>query len=99
MQRALDELAVLGVATNQGFHRRLLADAAFQAGDIDMQFLERRTDLAAAAAFADGELLRLGDGRRAGRGRGAPARGGPWCAATTGASDAWPQRARHEGLQ
>jgi acetyl-CoA carboxylase, biotin carboxylase subunit len=46
MRRALDELAVLGVATNQGFHRRLLADPAFAAGDIDIQFLERRPDLA-----------------------------------------------------
>ena len=32
MARALDELAIVGVATNQGFHRRLMADAAFQAG-------------------------------------------------------------------
>ena len=32
MRRALDELALLGVATNQGFHRRLLADRAFQDG-------------------------------------------------------------------
>ena len=45
MQRALNELLVLGVGTNQGFHRSLLADPAFQAGEIDIQFLDRRPDL------------------------------------------------------
>ncbi|MGH7580924.1 MAG: acetyl-CoA carboxylase biotin carboxylase subunit [Gemmatimonadales bacterium] len=46
MARALDELVVEGVATNQGFHRRLMADQAFRDGDVDIQFLERRPDLA-----------------------------------------------------
>ena len=32
MARALDELVDRGVATNQGFHRRLMADAAFRDG-------------------------------------------------------------------
>ena len=45
MRRALDELVVVGVATNVPFHRRLFADPAFIAGDIDIQFLERRPDL------------------------------------------------------
>jgi len=45
MRRALDELILVGVGTNQGFHRRLFADAAFRAGEIDIQFLDRRTDL------------------------------------------------------
>jgi acetyl-CoA carboxylase biotin carboxylase subunit len=53
MARALDELAVTGVATNQAFHRRLMADGAFRRGDIDIQFLDRRPDLADAAAPAD----------------------------------------------
>ena len=47
MRQALDELVITGVATNQGFHRRLMADPAFQKGDIDIQFLERRNDLVA----------------------------------------------------
>jgi acetyl/propionyl-CoA carboxylase alpha subunit len=47
MARALDELAIVGVATNQGFHRRLMADAEFRKGEIDIQFLDRRTDLIA----------------------------------------------------
>jgi acetyl/propionyl-CoA carboxylase alpha subunit len=47
MERALDELVMVGVPTNIPFHRALLADSAFRSGDIDIQFLERRGDLAA----------------------------------------------------
>jgi acetyl-CoA carboxylase biotin carboxylase subunit len=49
MQRALDELMIVGVTTNVPFHRRLFADAAFVSGDIDIQLLDRRPDLAAPA--------------------------------------------------
>jgi acetyl-CoA carboxylase biotin carboxylase subunit len=49
MRRALDELTLLGIVTNQGFHSRLFADDAFRAGEIDIQFLERRPDLVAPA--------------------------------------------------
>src|ERR1041385_8312563 len=49
MERALGELIVTGVATNQAFHRRLLADPAFRRGEVDIQFLERRGDLLGAA--------------------------------------------------
>jgi acetyl-CoA carboxylase, biotin carboxylase subunit len=52
MVRALDELVVAGVATNQAFHRRLMADPEFERGEIDIQFLERRTDLVSDGAFA-----------------------------------------------
>jgi acetyl/propionyl-CoA carboxylase alpha subunit len=45
MRRALQELVVVGVATNQSFHLRLLGDRAFLDGEIDSQFLDRRTDL------------------------------------------------------
>ena len=68
MERALRELVIVGVATNQSFHLRLLADPDFRAGRIDIQFLERRPDLAlpvpsddtiqrlaVAAAFAEHE--------------------------------------------
>ncbi len=40
MQRAIDELAILGVTTNQELHRRLLANPAFQQGDFNIHFLE-----------------------------------------------------------
>ena len=45
MRRALDELVLLGVATNIGFLRRLLADPDFAQAEVDIQFLERRLDL------------------------------------------------------
>lgn len=41
MQRAIDELAIIGITTNQELHRRLLANAAFQSGDFNIHFLER----------------------------------------------------------
>jgi acetyl-CoA carboxylase, biotin carboxylase subunit len=45
MRQALDEMVIAGVATNQAFHRRLMDDVAFRRGEIDIQFLERRSDL------------------------------------------------------
>ena len=53
MSQALKELVITGVATNQGFHRRLMKDPAFQRGEIDIQLLERRADLVQAAAAPD----------------------------------------------
>ncbi len=41
MQRAIEELAVIGITTNRELHERLLANAAFQRGDFDIHFLER----------------------------------------------------------
>lgn len=58
MRRALAELVLTGVATNHAFHLRLLADPAFQAGEIDSQFLERRPDLLEAPVSSD-RLLEL----------------------------------------
>ena len=45
LQRALSEYQVLGVKTSIPFHRRLLDNPDFQAGDIDTHFLERRFSL------------------------------------------------------
>ncbi len=50
MRRALAELVVVGIGTNQGFHTRLFNDPAFIEGDIDIQFLDRRPDLAETRA-------------------------------------------------
>jgi acetyl-CoA carboxylase biotin carboxylase subunit len=52
LTRALDELVISGVTTNQGFHRRLLGDPAFRRGEVDIQFLERRGDLLGTAEDA-----------------------------------------------
>jgi acetyl/propionyl-CoA carboxylase alpha subunit len=45
MRRALQEMIVAGVATNQMFHLRLLENREFLAGEIDSQFLDRRPEL------------------------------------------------------
>ncbi len=40
MQRAIEELAIIGVTTNQELHKRLLANPSFQQGDFNIHFLE-----------------------------------------------------------
>ncbi|MDX8389735.1 MAG: acetyl-CoA carboxylase biotin carboxylase subunit [Mariprofundaceae bacterium] len=40
MQRAIEELAIIGVTTNIELHQRLLANPAFQSGDFNIHFLE-----------------------------------------------------------
>jgi len=42
MRRALVDLIVQGVETSRDFHIRMMDDAEFQRGDIDIQWLERR---------------------------------------------------------
>ncbi|MFQ5354942.1 MAG: acetyl-CoA carboxylase biotin carboxylase subunit [Mariprofundaceae bacterium] len=41
MQRAIDELAILGITTNRELHMRLLANPGFQSADFNIHFLER----------------------------------------------------------
>lgn len=40
MQRAIDELVILGVTTNQELHQRLLANPGFQKAEFNIHFLE-----------------------------------------------------------
>lgn len=96
MQRALDELIIHGVTTNQGFHRRLMQDAAFRRGEIDTQFLERRTDLL-ESKLNETELVALAvgvalaeDERRHSR--------KPVVSAGTGGVSAWARAARIDQL-
>jgi acetyl-CoA carboxylase biotin carboxylase subunit len=97
MTQALDEMVVVGVATNQAFHRRLMSDPAFGRGEIDIQFLERRGDLlnpvtspgslhqlVVAAALAEEEARQ---DRR------------PTAAPDGGATTEWARQARSEGLR
>ncbi|MBA3444199.1 MAG: acetyl-CoA carboxylase biotin carboxylase subunit [Gemmatimonadales bacterium] len=97
MKQALDELVIAGVATNQAFQRRLIADSEFQRGEIDIQFLDRRPDLltpgkeagrilelAVAAALAEDEA------RQAKR---------PSASMEAGALSQWARQARSEGLR
>ncbi|MGQ0713179.1 MAG: acetyl-CoA carboxylase biotin carboxylase subunit [Gemmatimonadaceae bacterium] len=58
MHRALLELTVDGVATSRDFHLRVMEDAEFRRGEIDIQWLERRLDsLTKVAAPPDGEIV------------------------------------------
>jgi acetyl-CoA carboxylase, biotin carboxylase subunit len=41
MRRALSELVIVGLPTSQPFHLRVMDDAAFLKGDIDITYLER----------------------------------------------------------
>ena len=48
MLRALGELRVVGVETSAPYHRRVLEEADFRAGRIDIRYVERHPDLATA---------------------------------------------------
>jgi acetyl/propionyl-CoA carboxylase alpha subunit len=97
MMQALDELVVVGVATNQAFHRRLMSDDAFRKGEIDIQFLERRADLLSQATSPDrvrdlavAAALAEHEARHARR---------PAATADGGPSSDWARLARSEGLR
>jgi acetyl-CoA carboxylase, biotin carboxylase subunit len=104
MRRALVDLIILGVETSRDFHIRMMDDAEFRRGDIDIQWLERSlvsilerrpsTETAQVAAIA-GALLAERD--RATR-RGAGTSGVASVARNQIAvADSWKQAARLEG--
>jgi acetyl-CoA carboxylase biotin carboxylase subunit len=97
MTQALEELVVVGVATNQAFHRRLMSDQAFQKGEIDIQFLERRADLLAAGSTSD----RIRDLAVAAALAEDEARQGrrPIITAKPDSTSEWTRQARSEGLR
>jgi acetyl-CoA carboxylase, biotin carboxylase subunit len=97
MKQALDEMVIAGVATNQAFHRRLMADPEFQKGEIDIQFLERRTDLLASPA-SPGRLLELVVAAALAEDQARQARR-PVAASNGEAGSAWVTQARREGLR
>ncbi len=41
MCRALDEMVIVGLPTSQPFHRRVMIDPAFRAGDYDIEYVTR----------------------------------------------------------
>ena len=97
MRRALGELVVTGVATNQAFHLALLADEAFVRGAIDSQFLDRRPDLLTPAvdagrliAIAVAATLAEDEARRQRR---------PAVATDDDATSLWLRAARAEGVR
>ncbi len=97
MQRALHELVLTGVATNQAFHLRLLADEAFRKSEIDSQFLDRRPDLmeppkddARLTAIAVAAALAEDEARQSRK---------PVTADSTAPVSAWKRAGRVEGLR
>ncbi|MBX6366173.1 MAG: acetyl-CoA carboxylase biotin carboxylase subunit, partial [Gemmatimonadetes bacterium] len=48
MRRALGELRVVGVETSASFHRRVMDEPDFRAGDVDINYLEKHPELLAA---------------------------------------------------
>jgi acetyl-CoA carboxylase biotin carboxylase subunit len=96
MIQALDELVVTGVATNQSFHRRLMADPEFQKGEIDIQFLERRPDLLIPASSPEG-IVELAVAAALAEDQARQSRR-PVAASNDAASD-WARQARREGLR
>ncbi|HEX5818349.1 MAG TPA: acetyl-CoA carboxylase biotin carboxylase subunit [Gemmatimonadales bacterium] len=98
MRRALDELQVAGIATNQAFHRRLFADAAFCEGEIDIQFLDRRPELLTLEddpALARDVVIAAVLAEDAARSRRAP----PPNDHANGGESAWLQAARRDGIR
>jgi acetyl-CoA carboxylase biotin carboxylase subunit len=110
MHRALREFTIVGVETSREFHLRVMEDAEFQRGDIEIQWLERRLpSLTGAVAPADhrraaaiaAALLADRDRQRRTNGAAAPAgaeRSSALGSASTG-SDAWKDAARREGVR
>ena len=97
MRRALLELTIDGVETSRDFHLRLMEDAEFQAGDFDIQWLERRLDsLVAVSPPAEGARAAaiaaalLAEEDRIGR---LPA------TSAVSASDQWKRAARRDALR
>jgi acetyl-CoA carboxylase, biotin carboxylase subunit len=97
MTRALEELVITGVGTNQGFHHRLMADLAFREGEIDVQFLERRPDLA-EPRFADDEAERVAIAAALAEEEARHSRR-PLVTPQGVPASLWLERARYEGVQ
>ncbi|HEV8198122.1 MAG TPA: acetyl-CoA carboxylase biotin carboxylase subunit, partial [Gemmatimonadales bacterium] len=97
MERALSELVIVGVATNQALHLRLLADPEFRRGAIDIQFLERRQDLLVPAVDHARDLRIAVAAALAEEERRAAAK--PAVAADGAARSAWTAQARLDALR
>ena len=56
MRRALDELAIVGLPTCQPFHRRVMDEEHFLAGDYDISYLERVGDAVLGRTLSDRDI-------------------------------------------
>jgi acetyl-CoA carboxylase, biotin carboxylase subunit len=108
MHRALLELTIDGIETSREFHLRVMEDAEFRAGAIDIQWLERRLPSLLGVAPSEREVhaaaiaaALIADAERSGRAGIAPAnrtviRDGN---SSGRAESDWAQLARVEGLR
>jgi acetyl-CoA carboxylase biotin carboxylase subunit len=100
MQRALSELVIAGVATNQGFLRRLLADPDFCQGEVDIGFLERRPDLLVPPPTSESRIAAVVAAALAEHGAVSPRRDGDRKRLESPeATDSWTRAARLDGLR
>ncbi len=110
MHRALSELTIVGIETSREFHLRVMEDAEFQRGDIEIQWLERRLpELADASASrthveaaAIAAALLADRDRRTQRSVPSSGNGDARTGATAGSSgamDPWVIAARREGVR
>jgi acetyl-CoA carboxylase biotin carboxylase subunit len=106
MRRALVDLIILGVETSRDFHIRMMDDAEFRRGDIEIQWLERRLasilerrppEEATRVAAIAGALLAERDraARTGAGGTGSESIG----RSLTSPGDSWKQVGRAEGLR
>src|SRR6266849_879863 len=104
MRRALQELVIVGIPASQAFHLRVVDDAEFQRGDVDITYLERAGPRLLAGGLRP-ELARpldvaaalLADERRAAAAAAAPRAGAE--PELRLATSAWVLAARREGLR
>jgi acetyl-CoA carboxylase, biotin carboxylase subunit len=101
MHRALLELTIEGVESSRDFHLRVMEDAEFRAGEIEIQWLERRleslthvTPPAHVTRMAAVVAALIAD-----RDRQAPKRSAPSGTSEPTASDAWLRAARLDALR
>ena len=106
MRRALVDLIILGVETSRDFHIRVMDDAEFRRGDIDIQWLERRLasilerrppEEATRVAAIAGALL--ADRDRSTRGGTGGSGASSMARSQTTSVDSWKEAARLEGLR
>jgi len=97
MRRALDEYQIMGVKTTLGFHRQLMANPDFIAGNIETHFLERRFTMQPVPVDDDAALLAAALLSHARRGHNAPA--GPAAGAIAPATSTWLSAGRVENTR
>src|SRR5687768_11216610 len=108
MHRALLELTIDGVATSRDFHLRVMEDAEFRRGDIEIQWLERRLEsLTRTEPPGDGQvvaavaavLLAERDRAAPGVATGSELRTGSIAEAAVPHEDAWLRAGRRDSLR